>query len=153
MWEAIKAEALELLQFLLTALLSVGTAYAISYLRRLREALNERSNHEFVQNTLRRVWHLVEVAVLATEAVSAAAIRQAVREGRTSRDELVALGRAVVDDVLGQLNDEARLALAATVGDVRVYIEQLVEAQLERLKGEGVIGRVGELADPKSSPA
>lgn len=153
MWELIKSETLELLATLAVAVLSVGAAYAIAYLRDVREAVRTRVKNEHVAAALGRVWHLVEVSVLATESAVAAALRQAVAQGRASRDELAALGRQVVDDVLHQLDDEARLVLAATVGDIRAYIEQLVEAQLERLKGEGIISRVGELADPKSLPA
>lgn len=153
MLELIRHELLELLATLAIAVLTVGAAYAISYLRRAREALEARIDNELAEKVLGRVWHLVEVAVLATESTTAAALRQAVADGKVSRDELVALGRNVVEDVLAQLDDEARLALAATVGDVRAYIEQLVEAALERLKAQGVVGRVGDLAAPKSSPA
>jgi len=88
--------------------------------------------------------------VLAAEGTTAAALRQAVAEGRASREELVALGRQVVEQVLTQLDAEARRALAETIGDVRRYVEQLIEATLERLKAEGVVGRVSELAAPKS---
>jgi BMFP domain-containing protein YqiC len=90
------------------------------------------------------------VAVLAAEGTTAAALRQAVAEGRASREELVALGRQVVEQVLTQLDAEACQALAETIGDVRRYVEQLIEATLERLKAEGVVGRVSELAAPKS---
>ena len=94
--------------------------------------------------------HLAEVAVLAAESTTAAALRQAVADGRVSRDELLAIGRQVVEQVLAQLDDEARKALSETVGDVRRYVEQLIEATLERYKAQGVVGRVSELASPKS---
>src|SRR5690606_4923361 len=150
MLELIRYELLELLATLAIAALTVGTAYAIAYLRRAREALEARIDNELAERVLGRVWHLVEVAVLATESTAAAALRQAVAEGKTSREELVALGRRVVEQVLEQLDDEARLTLAETVGDVRAYIEQLVEAALERFKAAGAVSRVGDLAAPKS---
>src|SRR5690606_40635194 len=95
--------------------------------------------------------YLAEVAVLATESKVAAALRQAVVEGRASRDELVALGQEVVEQILAQLDAEARKALAETVGDVRRYVEEVIEATLERFKAQGVVTRVSELAAPKSS--
>src|SRR5690606_250649 len=150
MLELIRNELLELLVTLAIAVLTVGTAYAIAYLRRAREALEARVDNELAEKVLGRVWHLVEVAVLATESTTAAALRQAVAEGRASRAELVALGRQVVEQVLAQLDDEARMALAETVGDIRRYVESIVEATLERLKAEGVVSRVSDLADPKS---
>ena len=94
--------------------------------------------------------YLAEVAVLATESSAAAVLRRAVAEGTASREQLVALGRQVVDQVLAQLDTEARKALAETVGDIRRYVEDIVEATLERLKAQGVVGRVSELASPKS---
>ena len=150
MWETIINELRELAVTVLAAVLSLGTAYVLAYIRRAREALDARIDHELADRALERVAHLAEVAVLAAESTTAAALRQAVAEGRASRDELVALGQQVVKQVLAQLDDEARKALAETVGDVRRYIEQLIEATLERYKAQGVVGRVRELANPKS---
>ena len=150
MWDVIMSEAKELALTILLALLSLGAAYALAYIRRAREALDERIDHELADRALARVAYLAEVAVLAAESTTAAALRQAVAEGRTSREELVALGRQVVEQVLSQLDDEVRMALAETVGDIRRYVESIVEATLERLKGQGIVGRVSDLAAPKS---
>ena len=150
MWETIINELRELAVTVLVAMLSLGTAYVLAYIRRAREALDARIDHELADRALERVAHLAEVAVLAAESTTAAALRQAVAEGRASRDELLALGWRVAEQVLAQLDDEARKALAETVGDVRRYIEQLIEATLERYKAQGVVGRVRELASPKS---
>jgi len=150
MWEIIINELRELAVTVLVAMLSLGAAYVLAYIRRAREALDARIDHELADRILERVAHLAEVAVLAAESTTAAALRQAVAEGRASRHELLALGRQVVEQVLAQLDDEARKALAETVGDVRRYVEQLIEAILERYKAQGIVGRVSELASPKS---
>jgi acyl-coenzyme A synthetase/AMP-(fatty) acid ligase len=150
MWDIVIMELRELAVTVLLALLSLGATYVLAYIRRAKEALDARIDHELADRALERVAYLVEVAVLAAESTTAAALRQAVAEGRASREELVALGRQVVEQVLTQLDAEARQALAETIGDVRRYVEQLIEATLERLKAEGVVGRVSELAAPKS---
>jgi len=150
MWDIVIAELRELAVTVLVALLSVGAAYVLAYVRRAKEALDRRLDHELADRALERVAYLAEVAVLAAESTTAAALRQAVAEGKASRTELVALGRQVVEQVLTQLDAEARQALAETVGDVRRYVEHLIEATLERLKAEGVVARVSELAAPKS---
>lgn len=150
MWEIVINELRELVVTVLVALLSLGAAYALSYIRRAREALDKRIDHELADRALARVAYLAEVAVLAAESTTAAALRQAVAEGKASRDELVALGRQVVEQVLTQLDDEVRKALTETVGDVRRYVEELIEATLERYKAQGVVGRVSEIAVPKS---
>jgi len=151
MWDVVISEAKELAVTVLVALLSLGAAYALAYIRRAKEALDQRIDHELADRALERVAYLAEVAVLAAESTTAAALRQAVAEGRASRDELLALGKQVVEQILAQLDAEVRKALAETVGDVRRYVEDIVEATLERLKAQGVVGRVSELAAPKSS--
>src|SRR5690606_23871355 len=93
MLELIRHELLELLATLAIATLTVGAAYTIAYLRRAREALEARIDNELVEKVLGRAWHLVEVAVLATESTAAAALRQAVAEGKTSREEGGGRGR------------------------------------------------------------
>src|SRR5690606_13697227 len=154
MWDVIISEAKELAITVLVALLSLGAAYVLAYIRRAKEALDQRIDHELADRALARVAYLAEVFVLATESKVASALRQAVAEGRASRDELLALGQQVVDQILAQLDVEARKALAETVGDIRRYVESIVEATLERLKAQGVVGRVSELAAPKlSSPS
>ena len=150
MWETIINELRELAVTVLVAVLSLGATYVLAYIRRAKEALDQRIDHELADRALERVAHLAEVAVLAAESTTAAALRQAVVEGKASRAELIALGRSVVDQVLAQLDDEARKALTETVGDVRRYVEQLVEAALERYKAQGIVARVSELANPKS---
>ena len=150
MWDVVISEVKELAVTVLVAVLSLGSAYALAYIRRAREALDQRIDHELVDKALERVAYLAEIAVLATEASAAKAIRQAIAEGKASREELVALGRQVVEQVLAQLDDEVRMALAETVGDIRRYVESIVEATLERLKGQGIVGRVSDLAAPKS---
>ncbi len=150
MWGILITELRELAITVLLALLSLGAAYALSYIRRAREALDARIDHELADRALAKVAYLAEVAVLAAESTTAAALRQAVAEGKASREELVALGRQVVEQVLAQLDAETRKALAETVGDIRRYVEQLIEAALEQYKAQGVVGRVSELAAPKS---
>src|SRR5690606_4348203 len=141
MLDIVWTELRELVVTVLVALLSVGAAYALAYIRRAKGALDARIDHELADQALARVAYLAEVAVLATESQVAASLRQAVVEGRASRDELVALGREAVEQILAQLDAETRKALAETVGDIRHYVESVVEATLERLKVQGIAGR------------
>ncbi len=150
MWDIVWTELRELIVTALLALLSLGAAYVLAYIRRAKEALDARIDHELADRALERVAYLAEVAVLAAESTTAAALRQAVAEGRASRDELLALGRQVVEQVLAQLDVETRKALSETVGDVRQYVEELIEAVLERYKAQGAVSRVSELTSPKS---
>jgi len=149
MWGTVTNELRELAVTVLAVMLSLGTASVLAYIRRAKEALDRRTNHELADRALERVAYLVEVAVLATESTAAAALRQAVAEGQVGREKLVALGRRVAAQVLDQLDTETRKVLSET-GDVRRYVEQLIEATLERYKARGVVGRMRGLASPNS---
>src|SRR5690606_32481692 len=151
MWDIVITELKELAITVLVAVLSLAAAYALAYIRRAKEALDERIDHELADRALERVAYLAEEFVLVGESKVAAAQRQAVLEGRARRDERMAPGQQVVEQGLAQLDAEARMALAETVGDIRRYVEDIVEATPERLKAQGVVGRVSELAAPKSS--
>ena len=148
MWGTITNELRELAVTVLVVVLSLGTASVLGYIRRAKEALNQRINHELADRALERVAYLAEVAVLATESTTAAALRQAVAEGKIDRKKLVALGRQVAAQVLDQLDTETCKVLSETVGDVRRYVEQRIEATLERYKAQGVVGRMRDLASP-----
>src|SRR5690606_40926381 len=67
MWDIVITELRELAVTVLVALLSLGAAYALSYIRRAKEALDQRIDHELADRALERVAHLAEVFVLATE--------------------------------------------------------------------------------------
>src|SRR5690606_9878589 len=112
MWDVVIGEVKELAVTGLVAELSLGSAHALAYIRRAREALEQRVDHELADRAIARVAYLAEVAVLASESTTAAALRQAVAEGRANRDDLLALGKQVVEQILAQLDAEARMALA-----------------------------------------
>lgn len=139
----------DVLGTVLLALLSLGTAYALSYIAQARDSLQQRTKSQLVDQAIARAAYLAEVAVLAAEGAAAAGIREAVAQGRASRDDLIAIGRRVADEVLERLGQEGRQVLEEAVGDVRRFVEDLIEAKLEELKAKGVVGRVRELSDPK----
>lgn len=77
---------------------------------------------------------LAESTVWAFESTIAKELRKAVEAGNASRAELLAIGERAVEDVLKHLGKNGQQVLADTVGDVRDYVKDLVEAQVERLK-------------------
>src|SRR5690606_41998573 len=128
MWDIVITELKELAITVLVAVLSLAAAYALAYIRRAKEALDQRIDHELADRALERVAYLAEVFVLATESKVAAALRQAVAEGRANRDELLALGQQAVEHILAQLDAEARMALAEAAGDIPPYVQDIVQA-------------------------
>lgn len=124
----------EVLVTVLLGLLSLASLYAVSWIRRQQAALEARTQAEIVDRIISRAGALAESTVLALESTVAKQLREAVKAGRADRDQLAALGRQAVEDVLTHLGAEGQKVLEEAVGDVRDFVTDLVEAQVERLK-------------------
>lgn len=124
----------EVLVTVFLGLLSLASLYVVSWIRRAQAALEARTQAEILDRAIARAAALAESTVLAFESTIAKELRKAVEAGNASRAELVAIGERAVEDVLKHLGKEGQQVLAATVGDVRDYVKDLVEAQVERLK-------------------
>lgn len=128
----------EVLVTVFLGLLSLASLYVVSWIRRQQAVLEERAQAEIVDRTIARAAALAESTVLALESTVAKELRKAVQDGRASRSELMAIGERAVEDVLRHLGTEGQVVLEATVGDVKDYVRDLVEAQVERLKQQVV---------------
>jgi len=124
----------EVLVTVFLGLLSLASLYVVSWIRRQQAALEARARAEIVDRTIARAAALAESTVLAFESTIAKELRKAVEAGNASRAELLAIGERAVEDVLKHLGKNGQQVLADTVGDVRDYVKDLVEAQVERLK-------------------
>lgn len=124
----------EVLVTVFLGLLSLASLYVVSWIRRQQAALEARAQAEIVDRTIARAAALAESTVLAFESTIAKELRKAVEAGNASRAELLAIGERAVEDVLKHLGKNGQQVLADTVGDVRDYVKDLVEAQVERLK-------------------
>lgn len=134
MIEMLKGAALEIISTVVLAALSLLAAYAIAYIRRAQAALEARIRTEIADRMIARAAALAESTVLGLESTVAKRLREAVKAGRADRDQLAALGRQAVEDVLTHLGAEGQKVLEEAVGDVRDFVTDLVEAQVERLK-------------------
>lgn len=143
--DALNQAVTSVLAEVLLALLALAAAYATLYIRRLAQRLEQQSQSDLGDAAIRRVSQLAEQVVLALEATSARAVRQAVADGRVDRQELERIGQQAVDEVLQSLNAASREALRQTVGDVQAYIRREVEARLEALKAQGIVPRLETL--------
>ena len=135
----------QILVDVLLAAVTLAAAYAVVYLRRLSLRLQEQAQNELVDAAIRRVEHLAVTAIWAAEGAVARELRQRVADGKASVEDLREIGDQIVEVLTKTLDEQTRQALEATVGDVRDYIEQVVEAQLEALKAQGLIPRTEAL--------
>ena len=135
MWyEPILAYALEAIVTLVIALIALAVAYGTRYINKLSERLQEQSNNELVDHSIARLERLVVVAVTAAEQRVASDLRQAVKDGKVERTELLAVADAVKADVLNALGEETVWLLEETFGDVNKLIENYIESAVHNLK-------------------
>lgn len=135
MWyEPILTYALEAIVTLVIALIALAVAYGTRYINKLSERLQEQSNNELVEHSIARLERLVVVAVTAAEQRVATDLRQAVKDGKVDRDELLAVAESVKEEVLLKLSDETLKVLEETFGDVIGLIEDYIEATVHELK-------------------
>ena len=135
MWyEPILAYALEAIVTLVIALIALAVAYGTRYINKLSERLQEQSNNELVEHSIARLERLVVVAVTAAEQRVASDLRQAVKDGKVERTELLAVADAVKADVLNALGEETVWLLEETFGDVNKLIENYIESAVHNLK-------------------
>ena len=135
----------QILVDVLLAAVTLAAAYAVVYLRRLSLRLQEQAQNDLVDAAIRRVEHLAVTAIWAAEGAVARELRQRVADGKASVEDLREIGDQIVEVLTKTLDEQTRQALEATVGDVRDYIEQVIEAQLEALKAQGLIPRTDAL--------
>lgn len=124
----------DILVTIVLAVLSLGGAYALYYIDVARRNLQARTQLEIVNNMIARAAALAESVVMSLESTVAKDLRELVKSGQASRDELVAIGDRAVQTVLERLGVEGRAALEETVGDVEAFVRDLVEAKVEELK-------------------
>lgn len=135
MWyERIVAYGMEALVTLILALIGLAVAYVTHYIRQASKRLQENSEIELVNAAIARLEHLVVVTVTAAEQRVATDLRQAVKDGKVDRDELLAVAESVKEEVLLKLSDETLKVLEETFGDVIGLIEDYIEATVHELK-------------------
>ena len=113
--EIIQSAATELLVNVALAVLALAGAYAVYYIRlgtsKLKAQtaqIEDASTRKVLDDALEDVANLATLSVGAMEQTTAKALREAVKGGKASREELVALGKQVFDEVKASIAPEAQ---------------------------------------------
>jgi vacuolar-type H+-ATPase subunit H len=116
-------------------------AYALSLIKQATakikaetNKINDETQRKLVQDALDRVSNLAERTVQKIEQTSASAIREAVKDGKIDREELLALGKTAFDEVYGQLSIDTVELLNTEIVDVQAYIQAVIESEVLKLK-------------------
>lgn len=119
---------------LVIALLGLAIAYGTSFIRRASERLQEQTEAELVQHLIANLERVVLVTVAAAEQRVAKDLRQAVKEGKADREELLAIAGSVKQEVLDILGVETMWLLEEVFGDVNALIESYIESAVAQVK-------------------
>lgn len=106
--ELIQSAASDALVNVVLAVIALAGAYAVYYIRlgaaKLKEQtaqIKDEAGRKVLEDALDDVVNLATVSVGAMEQTTAKALRDAVKSGKASREELLALGKQVFDEVKG----------------------------------------------------
>ncbi|MDK2902463.1 MAG: hypothetical protein PWQ93_382 [Clostridiales bacterium] len=129
----------------LTALLALATSYASYYIYKLSarlkadtQKIKDEQQLALADTAIDRINDLALKTVERFEQTIAGELRQAVKDGKADRNELLAIGRKAYQEVWDQLSDDMKAAASAEISDVKKYIEDTVEAMVRRIKEQQI---------------
>ncbi|WP_018750694.1 hypothetical protein [Paenibacillus sanguinis] len=107
---------------------------AVAKLRLEAQKIDNDEQRSLVLTALTRLDDVATKTVKSTEQTAAKAIREGIKSGTNSREELLALGKQAFDEVLKMLEPEYLAVLTTTLGDVDAYIQHTIESKVLELK-------------------
>ncbi len=125
----------------LIGLVSLGFGYLAHFLNKFLEKIKVESDsiknkelRALFEQTLADVEKIVDVKVKETEQLIAKDLREQVKDGSISKDELVFLGEEVKEQILSSISDDAKSILEKNLFYVEDFVKSLVEAKVLELK-------------------
>ena len=137
------------------AVIALAGAYGVYFIRlgaaKLKEQtaqIKDEAGRKVLEDALDDVVNLATVSVGAMEQTTAKALREAVKGGKASREELVALGKQVFDEVKASIAPEAQRVITKNLGSFDAYLTKCIEdAVLKVKRGDPYLTISGELLE------
>lgn len=153
--ELITSVASEVLVNIVLAVITLAGAYAVYYIRLAgaqvkvqMSQIKDESARKVLENALDDVVNLATVSVNATEQTTARALRDAVKLGKADREELLALGKKVFDEVKSAIAPEAQQVITENLGSFDDYLSKCIEDAVLTIKQKDPYLTIsGELLD------
>ena len=137
----IQSAATEVLVNLALAVISLAGAYAVYYIRlgasKLKAQtaqIEDESARKVLDNALADVENLATKSVGAMEQTTAKALRDAVKSGATNREDLLALGKQVFNEVKAAIAPEAQKVITDNLGSFDDYLTKCIEDAVLKVK-------------------
>ena len=112
-------------------LLGVLTTWLITYIRAKKIESKERYNLDVISQTLDSLEKLVVDCVLATKQTYVDELK---KTGKFDREAQLAAFEKTKNAVLDVLSDDTKALLDSAIGDLGIYITQLIEAAVNSTK-------------------
>lgn len=137
----IQSVATEVLVNLALAVISLAGAYAVYYIRlgasKLKAQtaqIEDESARKVLDNALADVENLATKSVGAMEQTTAKALRDAVKSGAANREDLLALGKQVFNEVKAAIAPEAQKVITDNLGSFDDYLTKCIEDAVLKVK-------------------
>lgn len=137
----IQSAATEVLVNLALAVISLAGAYAVYYIRlgasKLKAQtaqIEDESARKVLDNALADVENLATKSVGAMEQTTAKALRDAVKSGAANREDLLALGKQVFNEVKAAIAPEAQKVITDNLGNFDDYLTKCIEDAVLKVK-------------------
>lgn len=134
-------ELVALLQTVILGILNIGAGYLVYYVKQISDNAkikNQKNKNEeqkiLIDNTIDRLDTLINKSVVATNETLAKAIKEGLADGKTNREELLALKDVVIRDVKNQLSQDSQDLISIEIKDIDSYISNSIEVALKNIK-------------------
>ncbi len=132
------SEAAVTIVLALVGLLAAFATYGIHKLTEKVKAqtaqLKDEDARRLLNNALEDVEELTTVTVASIEQTTAKQLREAVKDGKVDRSELVALSKQAADEIAAAVKPETQKVIEENFGSFRDYISKLIEEKVLGLK-------------------
>jgi predicted aldo/keto reductase-like oxidoreductase len=96
--------------------------------------IEDQQARQLLDDALDDVLNLVSVGVGAMEQTTAKALRQAVKDGKADREELLALGKQVLEEVKAAVAPETQEIITKHLGNFEDYVMKCIEDAVLKVK-------------------
>jgi hypothetical protein len=142
MWEQIAPVALDGLQMVLIALIGLLCTYATVFINRLAvkakveaEVIEHADTRKMISDAIGRLKDLTLIVVGKIEETTAKKLREAVKDGKVDRQELVKLSHEAYKEIMATIDPITITLIETQIKDVETYIMGLIENAVRDVKG------------------
>ena len=139
--EIIRSAFTELLTSLALSVITLAGSYGIYYIhvgvskvKAQTAQIKDARSRKLFEDAITDVANLAALSVNAMEQTTARALRDAVKTGTKNRNDLLALGRQVFDEVKAAIAPETQKVITANLGSFDAYLTKCIEDAVLKVK-------------------